>query len=89
MLGVTFDRKGRMYALESSAGGSFPTANAGRVVRLSRSGGLTPVVTGSSFPTAMTFGPDGDLYISNNGFGSLGTANGEVLKVAFDNEGDD
>jgi hypothetical protein len=90
--GVAFDRDGRLYALETSAaGGPGPglVPNSGRVVRVSRSGGLIPVVTGLDFPTAMTFGPDGNLYISNHGFGPLGTTEGQVLKVALDQYGAD
>ncbi|MBV9173533.1 MAG: ScyD/ScyE family protein [Chloroflexi bacterium] len=93
VLGVAFDRNGRLYALETSAtGGPGPglVPNTGRVVRVSRSGGLIPVVTGLDFPSAMTFGPDGNLYISNHGFGPQGTTGGQVLKVALDDDrGDD
>jgi len=42
--------------------------NSGRVVRVTSSGQLEPIATGLMFPTAMTFGPDGNLYVSNCGF---------------------
>jgi hypothetical protein len=35
-----------------------------------------------AFPTAMTFGPDGTLYISNVGFGP---PFGQILKVEITN----
>jgi hypothetical protein len=34
-----------------------------------------------SLPTAMTFGPDGNLYVSNLGFGPPPDGEGQVLKV--------
>ncbi|MGH7785013.1 MAG: ScyD/ScyE family protein, partial [Candidatus Binatia bacterium] len=53
----------------------------GRVVRINRrTGALTEVVSGLSLPTAMAFGRDGELYISNWGFGP---PLGEILKVTF------
>jgi len=51
------------------------------VVRLNRHGGWDPVITGLSFPTAMTFGPDSNLYISNKGFGQPTNTAGEILRV--------
>jgi hypothetical protein len=39
------------------------------------------VASGLNFPTAMTFGPDGKLYISNNGFGPLANTSGEVVRI--------
>jgi sugar lactone lactonase YvrE len=89
VLGVAFDRHGRLYALETSSGGFVPVPNTGRVVRVSPSGELIPIVTGLNFPTAMTFGPDGNLYVSNNGFGPLGTENGQILKVALHDADED
>jgi hypothetical protein len=50
------------------------------VVRLNRSGGWDTITPGLNFPTAMTFGPDGKLYVSNCGFGSAGGA-GQVVGV--------
>jgi len=41
----------------------------GRVVRLTEGGELEVVATGLVFPTGMAFGPDGNLYVSNFGFG--------------------
>jgi hypothetical protein len=75
---------GQIYALEAFTGFFAPApfvAHTGMVVRLNRQGGWDPVVTGLSFPTAMTFGPDGNLYISNKGFGQLANFAGEILRV--------
>jgi len=51
------------------------------VVRLDEeTGAVTDVVTGLSLPTAMTFGPDGDLYVSN--FGAVAGNTGEVVRIS-------
>lgn len=82
-----------IYALEAFTGFFAPAPNVaqtGTVVRLNRrTGKWDPVVTGLSFPTAMTFGPDGNLYISNKGFGQPTNTSGEVTRVAFHHESDD
>jgi hypothetical protein len=39
------------------------------------------VATGLTFPTAMTFGPDGYLYISNYGFGVPAQELGQIVRV--------
>ncbi|HEY7035129.1 MAG TPA: ScyD/ScyE family protein [Thermomicrobiales bacterium] len=71
VLGLAFDAQGRLYVLETSGAGS-PDApivpGSGRVVRLTDDGGLEAMATGLVFPTAMTFGADGALYVSNYGF---------------------
>ena len=75
---------GQIYALEAFTGFFAPApfvAHTGMVVRLNRHGGWDPVVTGLSFPTTMTFGPDGHLYISNKGFGQPTNTAGEILRV--------
>ena len=83
VLGVGF-RGDQLYVLETSAPVTSPgppvLPGTGRVVRVTRSGGLEPVVTGLTFPTAMTFGPEGDLYISNFGFG-FPPGSGEIVRV--------
>jgi sugar lactone lactonase YvrE len=71
--GVTFDDQGRLYVLETSGPSSGPDApivpGTGRVVRLTDDGGMEVIATGLVFPTAMTFGDDGLLYVSDYGFG--------------------
>jgi hypothetical protein len=41
------------------------------------------LATGLSLPIAMTFGPDGALYVSNKGFG-YPPRMGEVVRISFD-----
>lgn len=82
--GVAF-HDGHVYALEAFTGFFAPApfvANTGTVVRLDSAGEWQTVVTGLNFPTAMAFGPDGNLYISNKGFGFAPTA-GEIVKVTL------
>ena len=79
VLGVAFDSQHRMYVLETSAGGG-PIPMTGRVVRVNNDDSRDVIVDNLFFPTAMTFGPDGALYIANMGFGP---PTGQILKVAF------
>ena len=42
---------------------------------------VTEIATGLAVPSAMTFGPDGNLYVSNVGFGAPPVGAGQVLKI--------
>ncbi len=85
ILGITFDARGRLYALEADTVAGFPgpsAANSGQVVRVNSNGTLTTIASGLNFPTAMTFNPDGDeLYVSNNGFGVPVPGAGQIVRV--------
>jgi hypothetical protein len=81
ILGIAFDRSGRMYVLENTTGNPLPTPGTGRVVRIGHSGAREMVASGLFLPTAMTFGPDGMLYISNKGFGPPPIGLGEILRL--------
>jgi hypothetical protein len=81
IVGLAYHQK-QLYALELSTDPGNPTPGTGKVVRLDPSGAVTDVVTGLSVPTAMTFGPDNNLYISNFGAAPAGT--GEILQIPFD-----
>ena len=55
----------------------------GEIVRVVGHG--TPpqtVVSGLTFPTGMTVGPDGAFYVSENGFG-FGAGQGQVVRITF------
>ena len=94
VLGLAFDPRGRMYALETSYSTTDPgpVPFTGRLIRVARNGKEEVIDTGDSlfFPTGMTFGPDGDLYVSNMGFGP---PFGEILRIelpdAADHDDDD
>jgi hypothetical protein len=75
---------GTIYALEAFTGSDVPSpavANSGTVVRLGADGNWHPVVTGLSFPTAMSFGPDNALYVSNRGFGQPTNTAGQIVRI--------
>jgi hypothetical protein len=80
VVGVRFDRRGRMYVLENTVGAPGPTPGLGRIVRIDPSGRQTVVLDGLNLPTAMTFGPDGKLYVSEWGFGP---PLGRILQVTL------
>ncbi len=77
ILGIAFDAEDQMYVLETSQGPG-PAPMTGRVVRIDEDMNRDIIVDSLFFPTAMTFGPDGNLYISNTGFGP---PTGSILKV--------
>jgi hypothetical protein len=79
VLGLDFDRRGRLYVLEMTTVAGFPTPGTGRVVRLDHRGRRVVIVDGLFLPTSARFGPDGRLYISNKGFGP--PQPGEILRV--------
>lgn len=81
VVGVAFDGQDRMYVLEMSPAAGFPMPFIGDVRRVDPDGSSEVIVNGLAFPTAMTFGPDGMLYISNFGFGFAAGA-GQIVRVA-------
>lgn len=85
VLGVAFDASNHMYVLETATGSDangFPAANTGTILRVSRNGSLETIVSGLNLPTAMAFGPDGNLYVSVNGYGSS-DGSGEIVRVTI------
>ena len=81
ILGVVFDRRDRMYVLETSTAAGAPTPFTGKVIRVDPSRRQTEIASGLFFPTGMTLGPDGALYVSNVGFGPPPAELGEVLRI--------
>ncbi len=87
VLGVVFDNRDRLYVLENTTGGNpFPTPGTGKVTRVDPSGNKTTIATGLSLPTAMTFGPDGKLYVSNWGFSPFALGGGEIIQINVGND---
>lgn len=84
VLGLAFDGRDRMYVLETSYSTSDagPDAFTGRLLRILPNGKQEILIDSTSgilfFPTGMTLGPDGALYISNVGFGP---PFGQILRV--------
>jgi len=82
VLGLVISQTSWMYVLENTVGAPFPAPGTGRIVAISPSGDKTVLVSGLNFPTAMTMGPDGNLYVSNWGFG-MPPGGGQVVKVTL------
>ena len=83
ILGLVFDNQDRMYVLEMSTAAGPPTPNTGKIIRILPSGQQEILADNLFFPTGMTLGPDGALYVSNKGFGPAIPGFGEILKVTF------
>lgn len=85
ILGLAFDSKGRLYVLENTTGNPFPTPNTAKILRVDGKNNYTVIADGTtsdlSLPTAMTFGPDGNLYVANLGFGPPPVGVGQILKI--------
>ncbi len=83
VLGLAFDQEERLYVLESMTAPGFPGPSqfgTGTILRIDHSGKVETIASGMTFATAMTFGPDGALYVSNLGFAGPGA--GQILRVA-------
>jgi hypothetical protein len=81
--GIDFDNDGDLYVLESMTNAGLPMpseAGSGTIVRVNRWGQKETVLTGLSFPSAMIFGPDGKLYVSNLGY-AVPPGAGEILQI--------
>ncbi len=83
ILGIAFDNRDRLYVLETSNHAGNPTPGMGDIVRIDPSGAQTTIVSGLTFPTGMTMGPDGALWVSNKGFGPTTPGFGEILRIAL------
>lgn len=81
ILGLAFDNRDRMYVLETSNLAGPPTPGNGDIVRIDPSGARTTIVSGLTFPTGMTMGPDGNLWVSNKGFGPATPGFGQILRI--------
>jgi hypothetical protein len=81
VLGLAFDNHDRLYVLQNTDGPASLTPGFGDVVRLDINGKRETVTSGLNLPSAMTFGPDGKLYISDWGIGPPGL--GQIVQVSF------
>jgi hypothetical protein len=82
VLGLAVGRHHRLYALESMTAPGDPRPGTGKVVQLGPSRKKKVIATGLSFPTAITYGPDGALYVSNLGFGGPMPGAGQIVRIA-------
>jgi sugar lactone lactonase YvrE len=77
---LAFDDDGNLYVLEHSTGGPFFSPNTGKLTRVAPPPALTKaeVRSGLNRPTSVAVGPDGAIFVTNNGvFPGIG----EVLKI--------
>jgi hypothetical protein len=77
---IAFDDEGGLYVLEHSTGGPFFSPNSGKLTRVAPAPDLTKteVKSGLNRPTSVAIGPDGAIYVTNNGvFPGIG----QVLKL--------
>jgi hypothetical protein len=68
VLGLAF-RGHHLCALETRRVAGLPAPGTGAIVRVRRQGPPETIVSGLTFPTGMTVGPDGAIYVSEQGFG--------------------
>lgn len=81
ILGIAFDNHNRLYVLENTVGAPGLTPGLGQIERIDDKGKRELITSGLNLPTAMTFGPDGKLYVSNWGIGPAGM--GEIRQISF------
>jgi len=70
------------YFLELNTAAGFPSPGNGDVVRMNGTK-ITTIATGLNVPTGMTMGPDGNLYVSNNGAVPSPPGVGQILKITI------
>jgi hypothetical protein len=75
-------RNGKLYVLEMTNLLNGPSPGTGDIVSIDLFGNKETVASELDFPTGMTFGRDGNLYVSNEGFG-FGPGEGEILKITL------
>jgi hypothetical protein len=67
--------------LETSSISGGPAPMTGDIVRVDPNGSRTTIASGLNFPTGITIGPDGALYVSNVGFGPPPIGLGQILRI--------
>ena len=81
VLGLVAGKNDCLFVLQNTTDNPFPTPSAGSIVSIDKYGKKETIATGFNLPTGMTMGPDGNLYVSNVGFGPGALGGGQILKV--------
>lgn len=85
VLDIDFDTNGNLYVLEMFTNGLLSGDPTGALIKVEPDGTRSTVAsTGLVAPTGMTVGPDGAIYISNNGTfpGTGDVLSGEVVRIS-------
>lgn len=77
VLGLVFDRRERLYALQSP----IFVPGTGSLVRVNPRGEHEVIVAGLTFPSSLTLGPDGDFYVSACGY-HCAPGDGQILRIS-------
>lgn len=81
IVGLVIDQRSWMYVLEMGEQPfSFAMPGQGMLYAISPSGEKTLLAGGLNFPTALTMGPDGNLYVSVWGFGGT-PGQGQIMRI--------
>jgi len=84
VIDLAFDDAGDLYVLEAVQNGlgaidpSDPASLAGALIRVEADGTQTVIDVELAFPTSVAIGPDGALYVTNNG---IVPGQGQVLRI--------
>lgn len=82
VLGLAYDNA-TLYVLEASTvDGSFLSdPGEGALLRLRPGHGPETLLSGIDFPSSVTVGPDGDVYVARNGIAPDANGTGQILRV--------
>ncbi|NJL99560.1 MAG: ScyD/ScyE family protein [Synechococcaceae cyanobacterium SM2_3_2] len=80
LVDIEFDQEGNLWVLEYDSDSILGGQDLGALIRVSPSGERTIILADLATPTSVAVGPDGSVYVANNGF-LAGV--GEIIKVSF------
>lgn len=83
VLGLAYDSRGRLYALQASTtDGSFlGDPGEGSIVRIDPNGKKSTVVEGLDYPSSIVIGPDDALYVAVNGIAPDANGTGQIWRI--------